>query len=176
MRPGESFVSMPVRSLQTMLRVISKAENRTMNVVPDGIYGRQTAAAVSSYQREHGIPATGVTDQATWDHIVRKYGNAVTNIGKAQGIEVILNPNRSFCSGDSGPWIGLAQSMLETIQKQFGMDGTVCHSGCMDPETCGCVEAFQKLNDLPSTGKIDRKTWKHLSLIFSLAANCARTG
>ncbi|MEW6048345.1 MAG: S41 family peptidase, partial [Bacillota bacterium] len=31
----------------------------------DGIYGRNTSAQVSVFQREHGLPATGVLDEAT---------------------------------------------------------------------------------------------------------------
>ena len=60
MKPGESFVGQPVRSLQTMLRVIAEDGGYIPTVVPDGIYGPQTATAVSTFQRRHALPITGI--------------------------------------------------------------------------------------------------------------------
>ena len=62
MRPEESFLQQPVRSLQSMLRVLSERDSRYQSVIPDGIYGPSTVSAVSAFQRIHGIPVTGVTD------------------------------------------------------------------------------------------------------------------
>ena len=70
MRPPESFIAQPIRSLQTMLRVISEIDKRIPTVVPDGIYGSTTQQAVTAFQRQHGLPATGVVNQDTWEHIV----------------------------------------------------------------------------------------------------------
>ena len=73
MRPMESFIAQPIRSLQTMLRVIREDAGYTDNVIPDGIYGSTTMEAVSQFQREHGLPVTGVTDQRTWEMITTVY-------------------------------------------------------------------------------------------------------
>ena len=48
MRPNESFVEQPVRSLQSMLRVIAEDDPRLPVLIPDGIYGPETMAAVIS--------------------------------------------------------------------------------------------------------------------------------
>lgn len=56
-------VGAPVRSMQTMLRRLGYA------VIPDGVYEEQTMAAVMAFQKDHGLPVTGITDQATWDAI-----------------------------------------------------------------------------------------------------------
>ncbi len=42
-------------------------------VSPDGIYGQQTADAVSSFQRVFDLPPTGVVDYPTWYEISRIY-------------------------------------------------------------------------------------------------------
>ena len=73
MKPQESFVQQPVRSLQTMLRTIARIEPGQMNVMPDGIYGSQTAAAVRSFQRRMGLNPTGLADQTTHEAIVREF-------------------------------------------------------------------------------------------------------
>ena len=47
----EDYIARPIRSLQTMLRVLAAADSRYRDLVPDGVYGQQTAAAVSQFQR-----------------------------------------------------------------------------------------------------------------------------
>jgi hypothetical protein len=37
--------------------------------IPDGIFGPHTLLGVKSFQRDHGLPDTGVVDQATWHAI-----------------------------------------------------------------------------------------------------------
>ena len=73
MRPDESFVGQPIRSLQTMLRVLAEHDPRHETLVPDGIYGPATVSAVSKFQRIHGLPVTGIADQRTWEQIVAEY-------------------------------------------------------------------------------------------------------
>lgn len=40
---------------------------RAVNVTPDGIFGRNTEAAVKAYQRRHGLSADGIVGPATWN-------------------------------------------------------------------------------------------------------------
>ena len=77
MRPGESFVGQPIRSLQTMLRVLAENDERYLPLIPDGIYGPETTRAVTNFQRQHGIPVTGITDQITWDAVVAAFEPAL---------------------------------------------------------------------------------------------------
>ena len=73
MRPDATFVSQPVRSLQTMLRTLAEHDSRYQTVVPDGVYSSGTMQAVSQFQKLHSLPVTGVVDQNTWEEIVRSY-------------------------------------------------------------------------------------------------------
>ena len=50
MRPNESFVAQPVRSLQTMLRVLSEDDDSLLSLIPDGIYGSQTHQAMPYFR------------------------------------------------------------------------------------------------------------------------------
>lgn len=171
MRPGESFVEQPVRSLQTMLRVLAEDDSRLPTVVPDGVYGPTTMNAVSVFQRNNGIPATGVTDQITWDLIVKKYEPALIRVGKAEPIEIILDPGQVFRYGDSSPYIYLLQSMLTQLSQDHPTISRPDHSGIMDASTTQSLSGFQRLNDLPVTGEFDKITWKHLVYQFSLNAH-----
>ena len=103
MRPGESFVQQPVRSLQTMLRVIAEDDASMPTVIPDGIYGPSTMVAVTAFQRRSGIPVTGIVDEATWDRIVEAYEPALIRVGKAEPIEILLEPGEIIVIGQSSP-------------------------------------------------------------------------
>ena len=53
MRPPESFIGQPIRCLQTMLRVLAEYDESYLPMIPDGIYGPETMAAVTkaSFER-----------------------------------------------------------------------------------------------------------------------------
>lgn len=174
MRPGESFVGQPVRSLQTMLRVLAEHDNRYNSVIPDGIYGPQTVAAVSVFQRNHGIPVTGVTDQATWDAVAAEYEPALIQVIETQPLDIILNPNEILRRGDRSPYLYVAQALLLVLSQVYASVGTPSQSGILDAPTADSLASFQALSGLPMTGNLDKITWKHLALQFPLAANKGR--
>ena len=170
MRPPESFVGQPVRSLQTMLRVLAERDSRYTPIIPDGIYSTQTMSAVSNFQQNHGLPVTGITDQATWEAIAAEYELALTHVDQAQVVEIILNPNEVIRRGQTSPYLYIAQAMLVVLSQIYGT-GMPSQSGILDHATADALASFQALNDLPMTGELDKVTWKHLALHFPLAAN-----
>lgn len=174
MRPGESFVGQPIRSLQTMLRVLGEHDSRYNSVIPDGIYGPQTVAAISVFQRNHGIPVTGVTDQTTWDAVVAAYEPALIYVVEAQPLDIILNPNEILRRGDESPYLYVAQALLMVLSQVYGSIGTPSQNGILDAATADALASFQSLSGLPMTGNLDKITWKHLALHFPLAANKGR--
>lgn len=167
MRPPESFVGQPIRSLQTMLRVLAEDNNKYVTVVPDGIYGPTTMRAVSTFQRIHGIPVTGITDQETWEQIVAEYEPALIRVDRAQPIEVIIDPGQVFRYGDSSPYIYLLQGMLTQLSIDTPSIESPGLSGMIDEQTAAAISAFQKIADLPVTGELDKITWKHLVLHYT---------
>lgn len=171
MRPNESFVGQSVRSLQTMLRVISEADGTIPTVIPDGIYGPSTMEAVSAFQRHYGIPSTGITDQATWDRIVEVYQPALIRIGEAEPIEIVLDPDQIFRRGDSSPYLYLLQAIFHSLSRDYPSIEPPEVSGILDTGTAQALAAFQLLAGLPPTGELDRITWKYLSRHFTLHAN-----
>lgn len=171
MRPEESFVSQPIRSLQTMLRVIAEDDRTLPTVVPDGIYGQETITAVSAFQRRNGLPVTGVADQQTWDAIVPVYKDALVRIDKAQPIEIIMDPGKVYHLGDYSPYLYLTQSMLLYLSQLHPSIDTPTHTGTLDSPTSEALAGFQLLAGLPPTGELDKLTWKYLVNQFTLNAN-----
>ena len=170
MRPPETFIGQPVRSLQTMLRVIATHHEDLPSVIPDGIYGKQTANAVSAFQQKFGIPVTGITDQATWDMIVSVYEPALMEVSPAQPLQIILEPNQVIRSGEDHYSIYLTQALLIAMARSYASIPEPPLSGTLDYGTAESLSAFQRLNNLPVTGELDKRTWKHLVLQFQLNA------
>ena len=171
MRPVESFVGQPIRSLQTMLRVIAENDPRHETIVPDGIYGPDTISAVSAFQRLHGLRVTGITDQPTWEAIVNQYKPALINIDEAQPVEVILNPNQIIRRGERHPVIYLAQGILAVLSEVHQSVAAPGMNGILDAPTSDSLSSFQQLHNLPMTGELDKQTWRLLALQFPLAQN-----
>ncbi len=167
MRPGESFVSQPVRSLQTMLRVIAEDDRRIPTVVPDGIYGPSTMQAVTAFQRREGLGATGITDQATWDAVIIAYEPALIRVGKAEPIEIIMDPGRVYRRGEIHPYLYLLQSMLIQLSHDNPSITEPEHNGILDEVTSLSLSQFQELAGLPVTGELDKITWKHIARQFT---------
>lgn len=174
MRPPESFVSQPVRSLQTMLRILAEYDDRYETVVPDGVYSPQTMRAVAQFQQNHGIPVTGVTDQRTWEEIAARYEPALIFVDEAQPVEIILNPNEVLSFGESSPYLYVAQAMLIVLAETYGSVAKPSMTGLLDAPTADSLSSFQSLIGLPVTGDLDKHTWKHLALHFPLAANLGK--
>ena len=171
MRPRESFVGQPIRSLQTMLRVLAQDDPALPDLVPDGIYGQETANAILAFQRKNGLPITGVADQATWDAIVPAYEAAFIRVEKAAPIEIIMDPGKVYILGDSSPYLYLMQSMLLFLSQLHPDIATPSHSGTLDSPTSEALAGFQLLAGLPPTGELDKITWKYLVNQFALNAN-----
>lgn len=169
MRPNESFIGQPVRSLQTMLRVIAENDDLQPSVIPDGIYGPQTVTAVSTFQRRNGLPITGIVDQGTWDQIVAVYEPALVAVGPVQPLEIILEPRQIIRQGESNPNIYLVQAMLIVLSEAYGSITAPSVTGILDIPTANALSEFQVLTLLPATGELDRETWRNLALHYPMA-------
>ena len=54
-----------IRELQQYLYSLSFLDETLPRVIPDGIYGRQTALAVRAFQQKNGLRPNGETNRAT---------------------------------------------------------------------------------------------------------------
>lgn len=171
MRLPESFIGQPIRSLQTMLRVIAEHDPNYVSLIPDGIYGAETVRAVSMFQRSHGLPVTGITDQTTWEAIVAAYEPALIQQDAAYPLNILLNPNQVIRKGERHPNLYLAQSILTVLSQVYRSIGLPSLNGLLDEATSDALASFQALSGLPMSGNLDKNTWKHLALQYPLATN-----
>lgn len=169
MRPQESFVGQPIRSLQTMLRILSEDDPSHPAVIPDGIYGQETMNAVSHFQRRHGIPVTGVTDQDTWETILAHYEEALIRLDEAYPVYILLDPGQVIRKGERNPNLYLVQAILQMLSEAYESISRPSMTGILDDITSDSLASFQALSQLPMTGNLDKKTWKQLALHYPLA-------
>ena len=175
MRPSESFIGQPIRSLQTMLRLIAENDPSHPPLVPDGIYGPETMQAVSIFQRKHGLNVTGVADQTTWEAIVAVYEPALVEQDEAQPLEIILNPRQVIRRGERHPHLYLVQAILAVLSDTYDSISKPGLTGLLDDATADSLASFQALTGQSMTGNLDKNTWKQLALQYPLAANLQST-
>ena len=171
MRKPESFIGQPIRSLQTMLRVIAENDPAHDTIIPDGIYGPETLSAVSTFQRLHGLPITGVTDHLTWDTVVTVYEEARVQQQESEPLFILLNPGQVIRKGERHPNMYLVQAILTVLAEEYDSIPRPASTGILDEATADALASFQGLSGLPMTGNLDKQTWRHLALQYPLAAN-----
>ena len=102
-------MQMPIRSLQSMLRLLQRHAGKPTTVVPDGIFGPETARAVREFQQQNGLPVTGAADLTTWNAVVDAAREAHIHHGPAFSADADHLPRRAEhapvpCSGHAaGP-------------------------------------------------------------------------
>ena len=70
-----------VRALQYMLSVLAEFISSIPRVNIDGIFGQETANAVTAFQRFAGLDANGVVNEATWDALYDQFAGIEINTG-----------------------------------------------------------------------------------------------
>ena len=167
MREREEFIARPILSLQTMLRTVALGNERLVQVIPDGIFGTNTTAAVTAFQRFYRLPVTGVVDHDTWMRLVREFDEALIGYGPAEPLALLLAPGQVLIAGERNDHVYLVQALLTVLsEKNLGLPAPGL-TGAMDPATVRAVKALQLRANLPETGEVDRKTWQHLSKFYT---------
>jgi peptidoglycan hydrolase-like protein with peptidoglycan-binding domain len=137
----------------------------------DGAWGTNTTNAVADFQKSRGLPQTGLIDEATGFGL---FGGAPstpgtpTNPGGTQG----TGGGRPTVPTDIGLERGSRGESVKTLQDALVKLGHLTKDqvntgyGTFGPKTQGAVEAFQKKNNLPVTGKFDAATQDAMKDIF----------
>lgn len=92
----EDYINRPVRSLQTMLQVLSNVFPALLTVNPDGIYGETTQKAVRAFQRFSGLPETGIAEQETWNSLASCYLCHAPSVLPPEPLRIVLQPGQKL--------------------------------------------------------------------------------
>ena len=108
---------MAIREIQKYLLVISQNKDELTEIAVDGIYGETTRLAVSDFQINNGLDATGRVDLETFELLFREY-SAILN-AVADERDVILRESFPLGVGDSSDDIGILNSYLGALSNDY---------------------------------------------------------
>ena len=163
------FLGRAVTSLQTMLRVLAQVEPGIPVVIPDGIYGHETQAAVTAFQKRHGLHPTGIADYDTWQAIGKAYRTARVEVDPAEPLEIVMNRGEVIQAGSDNLHVGLIQAMLHAIHEVYGNIPDCPLSGICCPKTVEAVKAVQHCCGAVESGIIDKQLWRMLAGLYTQA-------
>ncbi len=170
MRNPEEYRGNPIRSLQTMLRTISKNGAPIPPVVPDGIFGQDTEDALRAFQKHAGLSVTGKTDLDTWQALTKHHDRARVFSAPAEPLHLILQPNQVIAPGERNHHLNLMQAMFLVLGDHYAGVPKVRVTGIHDAETQAAVRWLRQAALLPDATEIDRDLWRHLAHLYRATA------
>ena len=154
-----------VRALQRYLRQLSYFHEEIGEVPVDGIFDRDTAAALRAFQALEGLPRTGKADLETWERLVAAYEASLESRRTPARMAYFpqIPENYAVEVGEAQFLVAVIQNALHELSTVYeGLDD-VPQSGVYDAATAEAVKRFQAVYGLPATGAVDRTTWNALA-------------
>lgn len=138
-------------------------------VIPDGIYGEETRAAVLTFQRLYSLPTSGRVDDITWQALSGAAERAYASRSEASGIFPFSERLASgmVTVGERSDLVAIIQIMLGRLSGYDYEKAKI--DGIYGGETARLVKGFQELNALPQSGNVDKATWNALALAYNNA-------
>lgn len=175
----DQFVSIGLKSknietIERRLRALGYATGKV-----DGIYDRQTAAAVKAFRVDQpdlkdggGFLTKG--SRAILAKEAAGYAHAPWRSRVKRTAKQITLDNKTAAAAKAGIKPGPKSSLVANVQRHLRAAGFDPQrtTGRFDERTVGALRAFQKRSGLPVTGIVDSKTWSKLrgSMILSTGA------
>ena len=156
----------PIYNLQQFLRIIAQANGRELTLIPDGIYGVQTEAAVIEFQRDNGLSPTGEVDNDTWDKIIEEYSRVVVYILPPPCTSLFPSGSHVIRVGDKAAFHYPIQAIILAIAKKLD---NIDEFEISDTHTGDVVETtrqLQRLLESDCDGEIDVNCWRELSRLY----------
>ncbi|NJM96715.1 MAG: peptidoglycan-binding protein [Phormidesmis sp. RL_2_1] len=150
-----------VRALQRYL-----SRNGLYPFIIDGVYGQETADAVSTYQRIRDLPATGIADEATLTDMEFDFLPAAAppaSAPPASGASQAAIRSGILAPGSTG------SDVIALQQRLNGLGIPVFVDGIYGFETQQAVRTYQRVQGLNVTGNADNETLQAMG--FSAAAS-----
>ena len=152
-----------IYDLQVCLRRIQHENDHPQPLVPDGIFGAETAEAVRAYQRQNGFPVSGQVDRATWDSIFDTYEQLTALDALPAAVRFFPAEGGVLSLGNRGAAVFVLQLLLGSGAPHFANLAPVPLTGEYDAETETAVRVMQGIFGLPPTGVTDCATWDILA-------------
>lgn len=155
-----------VGEVQEKLRQLGINRGDGVELAVDGIYGAETALAVSQFQQENGLPVTGKVDFKTWEALNDAYEELLERRKPPERVAAI-GCNVRLSGGAVGDSVYILQVMLNAVGTRFKNIGKITVDGAYSNETAAAVAEFQRAAGLPETGAADVETFNCLAEVYN---------
>ena len=156
-----------VRVAQYYLAVIAQNLDTVPEIDIDGIFGPRTEAAVKAFQRDYGLPETGIIDERTWNDMYNVYRGIVESTPEYYtGVPVAPYPGFVLSIGMRGNEVRLLQEYLSKLSEVYPEIPQIAVDGVFGPATRSAVMAAQQLFGLPVTGIVFALTWDAITSAY----------
>jgi peptidoglycan hydrolase-like protein with peptidoglycan-binding domain len=148
--PGQATVSPGDKgeAVKQAQRALRRTPDPTLKV--DGEFGPLTEAATKEFQKDNGLPVTGVVDRPTWNALPS--GDPMPTLSQGSSGDVVSSLQEILTKGAYGLW--------ETVPK--GIDGN------FGSNTDTSVRAFQTWAGVKADGVVGQQTWDAVTLEFTV--------
>jgi peptidoglycan hydrolase-like protein with peptidoglycan-binding domain len=154
-----------IKDVQKWLRTIGREYPDFPEVFIDGIYGGETAEAVSFFQTKKGLPATGNVDRRTFDSLYSEYLRVI----RASRILGFIPAFEEYTGGEMRPGDVFDDIyVLQLLLRAVSLDDTelfVDINGVYGEETEKAVRKLQNKIGMTETGKVNGELWNMLVLL-----------
>lgn len=160
------YETQAIYNLQRYLRQLSRFDPDIPTVDEDGIFGDTTRASLEVFQSKYGLPVTGVADAETWAMLFNEYLASVEAYTRPDPVYIFprFPPDYSVGRGDENIYVAVIQLLLRDIITLYGLDAELLPiDGVFGARTEEAVRDFQRIQQLPPDGRVDRITWNRLA-------------
>lgn len=154
-----------VEILQYFLALFAEFYLTIPSVEISGVFGPETKTSVIAFQRQFGLPETGVVGAETWDAMYRAFKGIADTVfveDEIFAIETVPYGGVVLRAGAEGEDVRTLQSYLNVLSLAHVSISPVTITGIFDGETEASVREYQQWSGLPETGAVDRVVWNSI--------------
>ena len=153
--------------LQYFLRFISAFNPAVEGPVIDGVFGTATESAVRSFQREYGLPVTGIVDLETWEALYSAYRGMLASLPTGYFSDSTEPyPGFPVRLGSRGEEVRRIQQYLNVISGAYPQIPMLLEDGVFGASTQAAVLAFQSLFGLEPDGVVALPTYNRIAALY----------
>jgi len=145
-----------IQSLQHMLNLLSFNTPALPRITESGAFDESLLESVMIFQRDNGLPVTGVVDIQTWSAIRGEYYRHLDLYGFSPVLHIIPRRFPEELTESHLNMVKAALSELEQHISNLEFSGDLTRS----------LRVIQGLAALPVTGRLDRQTWAIIASLY----------
>ena len=149
-----------IRQIQGFLFTLHYFTNELPFITIDGIYGKETRAAVSAYQRLRALPVSGIADAATFQALYDDYRAASI----ALSANAFIPPDTPLPAsiGRTGIGIRNLQNLLNALLLRYGSEVRTDVSGTFSYATEKATNEIRRIYRLPEDGTVTNELFQKM--------------